>query len=267
MTNKKILVVGCSYTYGDGLDTTINDPKLWVNQLCDAVLPSATITNLAKVGKNNHWIFLETISALIKNDYDYVFIGWSAISRLNFHVGLELYTIDTMLSSVSEPHDISIVGGATYSRKWLNETGDRLRKIYNDHWELLNLVKYVNTLIEIQVKCRNKKIFFINSLNVLSLNYFKKQEINLPSDLSEFEQNILSTDLRDDTEIFALYDMIHQQYNEYGGINDDYWLNLNKSLWSLKIDEISKTNKHPGYLSQDIFAEYLTTSLLDKLAE
>lgn len=264
MANKKILVVGCSYTYGHGLDTTIDDPKLWINQLCNKLLPGATITNLAKTGKNNHWIFLETMSELIKNDYDYVFVGWTEISRLNYHVGLELHTIDTMLN---DSHDISIVAGETLTKKWLSGTGDRLRKIYNDHWDLLDLVKYVNTLIEIQVKCRNKKIFFINSLTNLPPNYFKKQEINLPSDLSEFEQNLLSTNLRDDTEIFALYDMIHRHYNEYGGINEDYWLNLYESLGALRIDVISKTDDHPGYLSQDIFVKYLTTPLLAKLLE
>lgn len=45
----------------------------------------------------------------------------------------------------------------------------------------------------------------------------------------------------------------------------NHWLNLYDSLNSLKIDTISKTDKHPGLKSQIEFFNYLHPVFLDKL--
>ena len=72
---------------------------------------------------------------------------------------------------------------------------------------------------------------------------------------------MLHFDFRDDTEIKDLYDMIHSQYNQFGGIQENNWLNLYKSLVSMQVDDVSVTDTHPGYVSQNIFAEYLISQL------
>jgi len=259
-TNTNVLVVGCSYTYGAGLKLEKNDPDLWVNQL----FPNANITNAAKIGANNDWIFLETISYLLKQSYDIVLVAWSAIPRYNFHVGLELYPVETMLI---KNHDINLNSKVTISGKWLESIGNNLNKIHNDHWDLLNLVKYVNTLIELQVKSRQGKLVFVNSLGPWCHNYFEHKEISLPSDLDPYVQFLLEVENRDDADIFKLYDMIHAHYTEYGGIQENYWLNLYNSLETQRIDKVSATDLHPGYQSQQVYTTYLAPLLQKKLNE
>jgi hypothetical protein len=259
MTLKKtVLVVGCSYTQGHGLKYESADTNLWVNKFFPPC--NYQITNAARSGANNHWIFLETMSQMIKNNYDIVLVGWTSIPRFNFHVGLELYTVSTKLRNV----DVNINNNVTISGKWLNSLGDNLRKIHNDHWDLLNLVKYVNVLIKLQ-EHTGGKIVFVNSLGPWSNNYFESKLINLPSDLSEYEQNLLQVDTRDDQEIFRLYKMIHNHYDSYGGIRANYWLNLYQSLRSLQIDPVSDTDDHPGYKSQEVYSQYLGPILEKKL--
>jgi len=256
----KVLAVGCSMTRGHGLVNESNDTELWVNKL----FPSDryVVSNKSMTGANNHWIFLETISHLLKETYDIVLVGWSAIPRFNFHVGLEWYPVRTMLTNSS---DIHLNNNITVSGKWLNTIGNNLRKIHNDHWDFLDLVKYVNTLILIQEKKNNGRIFFVNTLSPWPDNYFTKKQINLPSNLTLFEQYLLQVDTRDDDEIFQLYDMIHTHYQSYGGIQEEHWLNLYSSLRSMQVDDVSDTDPHPGYQSQQIFSQCLNASLEKKL--
>ena len=49
MRRIKVLVCGCSITFGYGLKNNINNEKLWVNQLIRIIYPEAIITNLAKI--------------------------------------------------------------------------------------------------------------------------------------------------------------------------------------------------------------------------
>ena len=165
-----MLAVGCSYTVGHGLKYEKDDPELWVNRLAKSI--DAEVTNRSKTGANNQYIFLETMSELIRNEYDIVVVGWSAIPRFNFHVGLELYEVSTMLNTL----DVNIVGGETIPGSWLNDIGNRLLRIHNDHWDLLALVKYVNIIIEMQEITRAGKVVFVNGLGPWTSNYFEKKQ-------------------------------------------------------------------------------------------
>lgn len=258
---KKILVVGCSMSKGHGLEKESQDPKLWVNQI---LCPLGEVHNLAAHGKNNHWIFVETASALLreKNTYDIVLVGWSAIPRFGINVGLELYCTHTRLTN---QYDININNNITFRGEWLQRLGDDLKKLHNDHWDILDLVKYTNTLIALHETAPHKKIFFVNTLSPWSNHYFDRKQISLPSDLDLYEQDLLQVETRDDDEIFDLYKMIHDQYDHYGGMKESYWLNLYNSLKSMQIDDASDSDRHPGYRSQDKYSQYLGTIIKEKL--
>jgi len=261
MTFNNLLVSGCSFANGSGLPNESNNPKIWANQLAQR-LNITDVDNAAETGANNNWIFLETMSQLIKKNYDLVIVEWSAIPRYKFHVGLELHNVHSMLN-----RDINLVGHQTVSAKKLGEIKDLLLKIHNDHWDILNLIKYVNVLIELQVKTRQKHIFFVNGLGPWHDQYFVKKQIKQPSDLDRYTCNLLQVDQRDDQEIFDLYDMIHSQYSAYGGIQETYWLNLYQSMFRTAIDTVSIEDSHPGYLSQDFFTEIFYHSIQEKLNE
>ena len=252
---KKLLVVGCSYAKGAGLPYEDKNESLWVNQLHTQCWPEYSLTNLSNIGSNNDWIFLETISALIKETYDLVVVEWTAIPRFNVNLGLELYSTRTMFTDM----DIHI-NNESISGKWLLQLGNNLKRYHNDHWDILNLIKYINTLIEIQ-KSRKSNILFVNGLAPWPLDYFTKKEITVPSELSEFERRMLNTDTRDDEEIINLYKKIHNDYQTYGGIHEEHWLNLYNSLNSLQIDSVSDTDLHPGISSQEVFVKKLKQNI------
>jgi hypothetical protein len=257
---KNILAVGCSITRGHGLAQEHRDDQLWVNQICKSI---GQVTNLSKTGANNHWIFLETASAVIQEQFDIVIVGWSGIPRFNFHVGLELYTVETRLQDL----DITVNNNVTFKGSWLEKLGNDLRKLHNDHWDILDLVKYVNVLIKLHETRPHKKIFFVNTLGPWSSDYFVRKAVSRPSELPAYENFLLETENRDDNEILALYDMIHDQYQQYGNIQSDHWLNLYDPLKSLQVDQVSDLDPHPGYLSQSRFTEYLAPILHKKLLE
>jgi len=154
MNIDKILVVGCSFATGSGLAGEHNNPEIWPNQLSKK-LGATYLKNAAKTGANNHWIFLEAMSQLIKENYDLVLVEWSAIPRYKLNVGLELYETNSMLD-----RNINLVSGETVSVHTLEKIKKLLLRLHNAHWDLLNLVKYVNILIEIQKKIKTKKHIF-----------------------------------------------------------------------------------------------------------
>jgi len=254
----KILASGCSFTKGHGLDLEHNDPKLWVNQIANKL--NSKVHNIAEHGYNNQTIFLETLNQLTHNDYDLAIVAWSVLPRWNFHLGFELYTTHSHLSG----HAIN-TNQKNFSAKWQSDLKNKLLEGHNDHWHLLELVKYVNILINVQTKLKNQKIVFVNTYGYWADNFFTKKNIALPSDLSDYEQELLNVETRDDEEIFALYNLMHEQYSESGGIQEKYWLNLYNSFGKLKIDDASEIDKHPGYASQNIFVDQLWPILEEKI--
>ena len=258
MKNLKILTVGCSMTRGHGLAHEQDDPKLWVNTIFGVL---GTIKNISESGRNNHWIFCETLAEIIKNSYDIVVVGWSDTPRYNFNAGLELYPTMTRLVD----NNIDVNPGYTYTGAWLKKIGDNLRMLHNDHWDILDLVKYVNALIHVQEIINGKKIFFVNTLSPWTSGYFEYKKITLPSDLEKYVQQLLQADSRDDDETIAIYNMMHSQYLQYGGIKESNWLNLYSSLRWMQIDQVSSTDYHPGYQSQQRYFEYLSPIVKRKL--
>lgn len=257
---EKILISGCSYTSGYGFENEKKNSRIWPNQLSQR-LGSNHISNVSRTGANNEWIFLEAIGELSRNHYDLALVSWSTIPRFSYHVGLELYTTHTKLQKSVDHY---LVGNNKISSKWLDDIGDRLKKIHNDHWDLLNLVKYVNVLTEYQ-HSRGGKIFFVNGIGPWSTNYFEKNTIAMPSDLDDYTYNLLDADLRSDNEIFELYDMIHNDYQHYGGIRSEQWLNLYQSAKDLMIDTVALDTFHPGPESQDLLSNYFYSEIQSKL--
>lgn len=78
-------------------------------------------------------------------------------------------------------------------------------------------------------------------------------------------KKMLQVETHDDDEILNLYNMTHVQYNQFGGIQADHWLNLYRSLQQLQVDTISASDKHPGYSSQQQFVDHLLPELKTKL--
>lgn len=184
--------------------------------------------------------------------FDRVVVAWSVIPRYHFRAGLETYCTDTKLDG---KYDINLVGGEVITKHWLQETGDRLRMIHNDHWDILDLVQYVNILKSLWNQSNG--LHFVNAMGPWCRDYFTRQNAVVPSDFDPYIQSLLRCDERSDQEIFDIYNRIHSEYDEHGGINADLWLNLYDSFDSLKTDTIAHDDVHPGLASQDVFTKFL----------
>jgi hypothetical protein len=63
---------------------------------------------------------------------------------------------------------------------------------------------------------------------------------------------------RDDLEIKALYNLMHDTYEKYGGIQEQHWLNLYDPFNKHQLDFINNfLGGHPGPKSQEVVAALL----------
>ena len=75
--------------------------------------------------------------------------------------------------------------------------------------------------------------------------------------LTEYTNELLNSNNRDDPQINELYHLIHSHYADNGGINQSRWLNLYQSFFNSMID-LGNDHMHPGLKSNKLFADFLT---------
>tara|TARA_R110000868_G_scaffold222193_1_gene474060 strand:- start:256 stop:1047 length:792 start_codon:yes stop_codon:yes gene_type:complete len=259
------LFAGCSYTYGTGFSQEKHDPDLWTNILHNKVsqLKKTTLLNVAISGRSNSGIFADAVFNITKHNCKYAFVEWTSSPRYELELGLELYRTRQVFSLDSVAPISHNLHDCTYSAAYLNRIGYRFASLAHQHYEIRNLVYYVNSLVAIAA-IKGTKLFFINGLCGWDQCYFNEIENAFPDAYTEFTKKILNVATRDDSEIFAIYKKIHNQYNEYGGIQETHWLNLYRSMQQQRIDRNSD-NVHPGKLSNRLYADQFSLELKHKL--
>jgi hypothetical protein len=113
-------------------------------------------------------------------------------------------------------------------------------------------------------KLTNTKVFFINGLCPWDHDFFNKKESVLPSEYTAYTQKMLNTSNRDDGEVFQLYNIMHDNFINSGGIHESLWLNLYNSMLAHKID-VNNDNAHPGIKSNNLYFELFSNLLTDQL--
>ena len=249
MSKSKVLFAGCSLSMGHGLPGEKSNPNIWTTKLAGKIFPDSEVINIAEAGHSNDSIFLDTLVEITKNSYEYVIVEWTETSRINYNIGLELYNTKSRLMP---DYDYHLYGGRTIKGNWLfKNILMNLDDVLNEHWAILRMVKYLNILAKAQQ--RNGKIFFVNGKGSWTKEYFNKRQSWQDSD-EYTKKNILEIDRRADEDIALLYNKIHSDYENAGGIQEELWFNLYESIHSLKIDNASPVDEHPGVLSQDMYA-------------
>ena len=263
---KKILVSGASVSAGAGLEKGKQNKFLWINRLVMDVLnvSLSDINNISEIGLDNKEIFLATAHSMINENYSDVFICWQTLPRINIHYGLELYSTRDNIIGPHAGFKHKLVAGQSVSNEKIDSFRKYFLRYYNYHWDIKDLISYLNILKSI-AKTKNINLYFINFAGVWKENrYFDKKSWITPDELDPFTQETLSIDLRDDTEIRALYTLIHDHYEHAGGILSDNWINLYEPLQTFQIDVVSNLDSHPGLKSQDTFYNFLKPILTQK---
>jgi hypothetical protein len=260
---KKVLFSGCSYTQGTGFEEANRTPKLWVNLLHqNSTLHNHQLICVAEAGRSNASIFNSTLYELTHNKIDYAFVQWTSMPRYELQLGLELYSTKVFFIPNAGLFDVN-TNEINYSKSYLEKIRDRFVTLVNIHYEILDLVRYVNILIKI-AELSNTKIFFINGLCPWDNGYFTQLNNAIPSDYTPFTKTLINVGNRDDEEIFKLYNKIHQEYTEAGTIQESHWLNLYSSMLSTKIDT-NNDNVHPGIKSNHSYYTNFLKALEEKL--
>lgn len=256
---KKILFAGCSYVSGCGFDLEKNEPSLWVNLLHQHTeFKLCKLVNCGTGGRSNQGIFLDSVHHLSQGDYEYAIVAWTSMPRYELELGLETYVTKAVFMPNSPLRDYNL-NGITYSKAYLKTIRDRFVTLAHLHFEILNLIYYVNSLIRL-ANLVNTKIFFVNSLCPWDRDYFNCMHSVLPEKYTEFTKKLINVNNRDDEEIFKIYNKMHKQYKDAGSIQEKHWLNLYNSLGDTRVD-VNNDGLHPGIKSNQLYFETLTQAI------
>jgi hypothetical protein len=264
---KKILFAGCSYVHGIGLELKQHDPQNFCNVFTNEYFQeNYTVTNIGVGGSSNLSIYLSASLAMIQQKFDYVFVCWTSYPRYNFRLGFETYEFGKPVSIHGSPFspDVGHNGHKlSYSYKWLTNFKEKYLLAHHLHFEAVELMKYM-TLLSRVADLEGTKLYFINNACPWTQGYFDRKLNFMPNELDLYTQQLLDIDSRNDSEIFELYDLMHNDFEGAGGINNLRWINLYQSFISMMVD-VGTDMKHPGPLSHNKFGKFLAHkfSLLD----
>lgn len=252
------LYAGCSYTAGVGFDLAKDDNNLWVNQLHQQIFSHTVKLNVSASGRSNAGIFQDTVRTLLTLPVSYALVQWTSIPRYEVHLGFELYSTKQVFSPYVQCHDVKTNSG-NYSAEYLNSVRDRFVTLVHDFYELVNLVDYVNIIIN-TAKRTNTKVFFINGLCPWDENFFARKHNCLPNEYTHYTQTLLNSKFRDDEEVFELYNKMHNTFDQLGSIHTAQWINLYHSMRNHQVD-VNNDLAHPGIKSNQVYVDMFATTL------
>lgn len=162
LKQEKILLDGCSFTYGLNLDATERLDHLFVET------GGFELTNLSRPGKSNYAIALDVYKKFY--DYDIIIVGWTFSSR--WHLNYHNQNIDFLPSStaIEIPNDVDDSNSIerTYSK-----LHTELYSFFDiQHWNSMSDMLIDNTYS--LLKSYNKKVIFYSfeSRNTTSPLYY-----------------------------------------------------------------------------------------------
>lgn len=238
----KILVNGCSFTYGEGLDNKAQD--LYINVFLNNKFPDSIINNIAIPGSSNQTIFENTVEELSKSKYDLIFVGWTSYPRNHFYFSFETYDYP---GHHFHPSNIGSFDSWKNIPKEKLEITNEVLSLCHDHYSICQILKYSQILLNL-----HQQTYFINVLAHWSNNFFEKTEWKSPKILDNYTKDLLDVDNRRDDEIRILYNKMHNDYEKME--NKDKWLNLYNSMYSFKkgvtgYEDFGIDGHHPGPIS------------------
>jgi hypothetical protein len=252
---KKVLFAGCSYTAGIGFDLEKKDPRLWVNLLHqNSRLKDLELNNCARGGRSNAGIFQDAVFHISQGHTAVAFVCWTSVPRYEMELGVETYATRAVFFPNGSMIDHNL-NDIQYSKAYLERIRDRFTALAHPHHEIVNVICYVNALIRL-CQLTGTQIYFINSMCPWDQDYFVKLNNVLPDSYTDFTKKILNVETRNDKEVFEIYNQIHNDYNNYGGIQTTYWLSVYNSLRNQLID-YNNDGMHPGSQSNQLYFNQL----------
>lgn len=246
----KILVCGCSFSSGWGFNSGINDENIWPNILAKNL--HAEITNLSIAGCDNTEIFLNAMSAMHDHDFDLVLVQWTSLDRVVMTPAPEQLTMIT----AENPHpDVSDPDYKKFYQVFLELNG--MQAHWNRFYKMVNILQdydnvyFVNGLVPWNHKLFNKN----TTLEDCAKDKFLSSLLQIKS------QWVPGKGIQSEWIPEPIWNKIKTQIQT---LNLKKWINPFDSFQSIKVDQISDADQHPGIKSHQIFANCVTKYFLDK---
>jgi hypothetical protein len=263
-----LVFTGCSIVAGNGwnsdnLGAEFKEAEnLWVNKCHKNIdkFKDLNLINLSNAGTTNAEIFEEACHAIGEYSPRVLVCCWTAIRRVKLYAGFELYDTLIQTHTTSESFWRRYVNKTfgtntkTYKMSTLKKLIDQFRSLQHPHYEIATLTRYTR-IIDNLCEATGTQVYHINVLCPWDDNFFNKKENVLPSEYTKYTQKILSSETRDDEQVFALYDTMHNDYANAGGVSPN-WVNLYQSLKSMQID-FAYDNSHPGIKSGELYLKLI----------
>jgi hypothetical protein len=260
---KHTVFCGCSYVAGDGLESLSQDSHLWVNivHANAPMLTQTTLINLGVSGFTNQDIFCTALASLTAfPQCAYLFVSWTNCKRLHVNPGVEIYDTGLYLENSDVP-DVKLNPGHTIPGYYVQNIRDRFFDLTHNHYDLLEVLTF-STVIDLVARRQGTTCFFVNSLLNIDQGYFDHivDPNRQPSQTTPLTQQFLQLETRNDTEFFALYDKIHQEYADTLGHTLN-WLNLDRGYRKYFYVDTGADQLHPGPRSNQLFATHIIEKL------
>jgi hypothetical protein len=259
----KVIFTGCSYVSGFGLQDERLDQNLWVNILHQGKFSEFELVNLGVSGNTNTGIFQDSLKAILDPDCKHLVVSWTELFRHVLTPGVETYHTELFWSYNGKiTSDININPNVVYNIKYLEDLRDRFFDLHHMHYEIVKILSYTGI---IQNLCNRLGIivYFVNSIvHEWDQDFFIHSNARYSSDTTPFTQKLLNMSTRDDAEFLVLYNKIHKDYSETGGLPPECnWLNLHHCYRKKFYVDLALDKLHPGIESNRQFAQYLINQL------
>lgn len=250
-TKIKVCFNGCSFTFGEGFDSS--QRKLHVYDCILADQNNWDSNNIAVKGSSNHTIFLRSVQAIQSQQYNTVFTQWSALNRIWLSPGPETYYLINDVRHLDYSYRDLYINQK--DKKKLNQL---LLLLNHDYQNILDLVCYCRILEQLSELNKTRAIF-INGLVPWQSDLVQplSQDQDLYNTLSKYTKEILDFENRDDIEIIDYFSKLQQQIST---LDSSSWVNMFDSFLS-NVCDTAPAGHHPGVKSHQWMANQINTYL------
>ena len=263
MTNK-IIFTGCSYVKGDGLQHESIDENLWVNILYNAKFSECELVNMGQLGHTNIGIFQDSLKAITDPACKYLVVSWTEALRFRVNPGVETYPTGIYWSHNTKLLDDINLNDVVYNVNYLEDLRDRFFDLHHLHYEFVKILSYSGIIQNLCDKL-GITVYFVNCIVTdWDEGYFIHSNISIPSDSTPVTQKLLTMSARTNPQFLVLYNKIHKDYAETGGLPPRCnWLNLYHSFRKKFYVDVGLDSVHPGIKSNRQLAQYLINQIND----
>jgi len=260
----KAVFTGCSFTAGTGWDTS-DHPDFWINLCCSQLEPlkDLEIVNLGQSTASNAEIFKNSVAAIVDHGADIavMFCQWTSMPRYSFDVGFELWPTHTGITKEARySHNVILNHGVEWTRSQLDQLLDPVLTLHHLHREITQVVQYASILTGLAQKF-GLRLYHINGQCPWDRDYFVRLPAVLPDEYTPFtKKDILKIESREDADVFKLYTVLHDDYDQAGGVDPAQWVNLYDSMSRNLLDH-NQDPQQPGVKSNQLYFRWVKKCL------